>query len=232
MSAEGLQTLSQWVIAIGFVMAALGGLGYHHFGKKAEKARSLVFQSELLTRSDVLEEKLEPFLELARTAHPDLDQEEALESLRQDIERLREIAWKHEFTPLAPELRAAFLARVREMAPAFAEAGMSVRITLETWSAQTVKQYAAQLAALLAEGGLQVRGPEQITYFLVTPASPMEWGYNVADLAHVELLYKAVLTIIRGNEKWTKASHQERGSIRLHFGGEVNFEENGVVAVL
>ena len=85
---------------------------------------------------------------------------------------------------------------------------------------------------LLREGGLQVQGPDQITYFLVTPASPIEWGYNNVDIPRLEVLYKALLTVIRLNSKWTKASHQKPGSIRIHFGGQVVFEPNGIVAVL
>ena len=235
MSAESLQTLSQVAIVIGVLVTALGSFGSYHFGKKAENARNQELQSsvnELLTRSQTLEEKLEPFQELAQRARPDLDQDAALDSLRQDIERLREIAGKHEFAPLESELRADFVRHVHEFAPSFLDAGISIQITHETWSSLATKQYAAQLVAMLREGGLQVQGPDQITYFLVTPASPIEWGYNEMNVPRVEVLYKALLTVIRPNPKWTKASHQKPGSIRIHFGGEVFFEPNGVVAVL
>ena len=223
------------MIVLGILVTALGGFGSYHFGKKAEDSRKQELQSsvnELLARSQTLEEKLEPFQELARMARPDLDQDAALDSLRQDIERLRKIAGKHEFAPLAPELRAAFVRHVQEFAPSFLSAGISIQITHETWSPLATKQYAAQLAALLREGGLQIQGPDQITYFLVTPASPIEWGYNEVDIPRVEVLYTVLLTVIRPNPTWTKASHQKPGSIRIHFGGEVVFEPNGVVGVL
>ena len=165
-------------------------------------------------------------------AQDDLDQQAALDSLRQDLERLRDIAGKHEFTPLAPELRAAFVRDVQAFAPSFLRADISIQITHETWSPPATQQYVAQLASLLREGGLQVQGPDQITYFLVTPASPIEWGYHDRDIPHIEVLYQALLKVIRPNTKWTKASHQEHGSIRIHFGGQVVFEPNGMVAVL
>lgn len=235
MGADTLQTWSQIVVAIGIVVTALGGLGSYYYGKKAddvrEQARRTAF-GELLTRSETLEESLKPFQELARTAHPDLDQQAALDSLRQDLERLRDIAGKHEFTPLAPELRAAFVRDVQAFAPSFLRADIFIQITHETWSPPATQQYAAQLASLLREGGLQVQGPDQITYFLVTPASPIEWGYHDRDIPHIEVLYQALLKVIRPNTKWTKASHQEHGSIRIHFGGQVVFEPNGMVAVL
>ena len=230
-----LQTWSQIAIVIGILVTALGGFGSYYFGKKAadvrEQERRTNFK-ELLTRSQTLEEKLKPFQELALTARPNLDQDAALDSLRQDIERLREISGKHEFTPLASKLRATFVRHVQKFAPNFLSAGISIRITHETWSPLATKQYAAQLAMLLQEGGLQVQGPDQITYFLVTPASPIEWGYNPTDILRVEVLYKALLTVIRPNPKWTKSSHQKPSSIRIHFGGEIVFETDGIVAVL
>ena len=145
MNAESLQTMFQVMVVIGITLTALGGFGSYHFGKKSGDARAREFQQsvdELLTRSQTLEDKLEPFHELAQTARPDLDQDAALDSLRQEIEQLREIAAKHEFTPLSPELRNKFLRRVQEFAPSFATAGFSILITHETWSPQTTRQYA------------------------------------------------------------------------------------------
>ena len=235
MSAENLQMVFQVMVVIGISLTALSGFGSYHFGKEAQDARARELRTsvdELLIRSQTLEEKLEPFQELARTARPDLDQDAALDSLRREIERLREISAKHEFTPLASELRAKFVRHVQKFAASFAKADISIQITHETWTSQATRQYAAQLAELLREGGLQIQGPDQITYFLVTPSSPIEWGYNEADMPRLEVLYKALLTIIRPNKKWTKAPHQQPGSIRIHFGGQVTFEPNGVVAII
>ena len=235
MSVASLQAWSQAVIALGLVLAALGGFGSYYYGKKAGDNKALQLRTkvdELLVRSQTLEEKLEPFQQLAKTARPDLDQDAALDSLRQEIERLRKIAGKHEFTPLEPQLRATLIQRIREFASDFADAGISIKVTHETWARPATKQYASQLVELLEEGGLRVHGPDQITYFLVTPASPLEWGYNEVDVSHVEMLYRALLFVIRPNPEWTKASHQEPGSVRIHFGGEARFEPNGVVTIL
>ena len=228
MSAESLHSWSQVAIIVGIAISFLGTIGTYYFGKKSQNEQSQVFQTSL----DDLEKKIEPFQELAQATRPDLDQDAALDSLHQEIERLRKIAARHEFAPLAPELREAFVRHIQKSAPSFLNAGISIRITHETWSPPATKQYAGQLATLLREGGLQVQGPDQITYFLVTPASPIEWGYNEADIPSAEVLYKALLTVIRPNLKWTKASHQKPGSIRIHFGGEVVFEPNGIVSVL
>ena len=230
-----LQTWSHIGAFVGIVTIGGAGFAAFQFGSQAEVLRQKPLQEnidELLTRSETLEEKLEPFVELARNARPDLDQDAALENLRQEIEELRNIAAKHEFTPLSAELRAAFINQIRRISVAFAKEEMTVQITHETWSPPTVREYAGQLATLLKDGGLRVRGPTQITYFLVTPSSPIEWGYNEADLDRVELLYQAFLTIVHPNPHWTTASHQKPGSIRIHFGGEMNFEPNGIVKVL
>ena len=237
MSIESLQTLSQIVALVGLLATGLGGFGSYYFGQKVDDARAEEFRTRLdglLADGKALGARLEPFYELARAASPGLDQDAALARLREEIERLREIAAKHEFTPLTPPLRAQFVTRVRSLAPELARAGFSVLITHETWSPPPTRQYAAQLAELLMEGGLQVEGPKAITYFLVTPPSPLEWGCNEADLdgPHLQALYRAVLTIIEPNEKWTKASHQQPGSVRIHFGGEVVFQPDGRVAVI
>ena len=234
MSAETLQTLTQIAIGFGIVVTALGGFGSYYYGKNAEDARAQELRTsvdELLTHSQTLERKLEPFQEIAQEAHPDLDQDAALESLRNDLEELQKIARKHEFTPLSSSLRATFAQRLQRIAPGFSSAGMSVKVTHETWASPTTKQYASQLVELLTEAEIQAHGPEQITYFLVTPASPLEWGYNEADIQQVQPLYETLLTIIRPNPKWTKASHQKRGTVRIHFGGQVIFEPDGMVEV-
>ena len=237
MSVESLQTLCQIVAFAGLIATGVGGLGSYYFGQKTEDARAQDFRSRLDRLSDdgkALADRLEPFYELARASSPGLDQDAALARLREEIERLREIAAKHEFTPLAPGLRGEFVASLRALGPEFDRAGFSVHITHETWSPPPTRQYAAQLAELLRDGGLHVEGPKAITYFLVTPPSPLEWGYNEADVGepHLASLYQVLLTIIHPNSKWTKASHQKPGSVRIHFGGEVVFQLNGVVAVI
>ena len=228
MNAESLHTWSYVVLFAGIVFTGLGTLGAYYFGKKVDKEQTQGFQTSI----NNLKNQIEPFQELAQTARPDLDQDAALDNLRQDIERLRKIAAKHEFASLAPEPREAFVRDIQNFAPSFLSAGISILITHETWSPPPTKQYAEQLATLLREGGLQVQGPDQVTVFLVTPASPIEWGYNEADITSAEVLYEALLTVIRHNPKWTKRSLQKPGSIRIHFGGEVVFEPNGIVSVL
>ena len=237
MSIESLQTWSQIIAVAGLIVTALGGFGSYYFGQKANTARDQDFRTRLDRLSEdgkALADRLRPFHDLAQAATPDLDQDAALARLREEIEQLREIAAKHEFTPLAPQLRTAFLSRLHALAPTFERAGISVFITHETWSRPPTRQYASQLADLLREGGLNVEGPKAITYFLVTPPSPLEWGYNETDVngPHLDTLYRVLLTIITPNSKWTKASHQKPGSIRIHFGGEVVFRPDGVVAVI
>ncbi len=224
---ETLQTWSQIVIVGGLLATAAGGFGSYYFGKKAEAGRRAEDQASLRD----IRAQLEPFEELAREVRPDADQEAALAGLREDIEKLRRVAAKYEFTPLAPALRAGLVEAVRRFAPEFAGVGMSVSITHETWTNPATRRYAAQLATVLQEGGVDVRGPEQITYFLITPSSPVEWGYNEGDVPRVEKLYTALAPLMGPTGKWTKAAHQAAGSVRIHFGGEVVFAANGLVEV-
>lgn len=227
MNTDTLQTVSQITTAIGIALTFFGGIGAYYFSKKAQDELRQEFQTNFYE----IEEKLKPFQELAHTARPDLGQDAALDSLREEITRLREVAAKHQFTPLAPALRIAFVEKVREVAPTFSDVEVSVRITLETWSRSTTREYAAQLASLLREGGLRVEGPDQITYFLVTPASPIEFGYNPANIALAATLFDTLRTIIRSSSTWTKKDHQGPNSLRIHFGGEVIFESTGIVEI-
>ena len=66
-------------------------------------------------------------------------EEAALAGLRKDIEKLRRVAAKYEFTPLAPALRAGLVQAVREFESEFARVGMSVSITYETWTNPATK---------------------------------------------------------------------------------------------
>ena len=144
-----LQTWSHIGVFVGIVVIGGGGFAAFHFGSQAEILRQQPLRdsvSKLLTRSEALENKLEPFLELAHNTRPDLDQDAALNNLRQEIEHLRKIASKHEFTPLSEELQSKFVQLLRRISVVFANAGMTIQITHETWSPTTVMQYAAQLA--------------------------------------------------------------------------------------
>ena len=90
----GFGLVGKKTVATGILVAALGGYGSYHFGKKAEAAQEQELQTnldELLTRSQILEEKLGPFQELARTARPTSIKMPLLTVSRQDIERLREL---------------------------------------------------------------------------------------------------------------------------------------------
>jgi len=172
-----------------------------------------------------------PLVALAQSTFPELDRNQAVAELARDVDELRTKVAKHEFTPLEPELWAAALAQLRPIAELFASRNMRISVTHETWTPTATRQYANELVELLADAGFAVSGPEQITYFLVTPSAPIEWGYNETDTRAVEALYQGLMTIIRRNPKWTQARHQEAGSVRIHFGGEVKFEPTGIVSV-
>ena len=137
-----LQTISHVVAFIGTVVTALGIFGSYYFGKKTEETRQQETQenfAKIHLQNQELNDQLKPFLQLAQAARPDLDQGAALTSLRKEIEQLRQVAEKHEFTPLEPALRNVFVQRVQEFSPSFSDAGVSVKITHETWSPTTTK---------------------------------------------------------------------------------------------
>lgn len=231
MDVESFQTASQGIVVLGILLTAVGGFGSYYFGKKAEEGRQAGIRASFETELSDLQSTLEPFLELARQARPEADSAAALAGLREDIEELRSVAAKHEFTPLSPETRTALVGALQRLALEYKEANMTVLITHETWTGPATRRYADQLALLLHESGIRVRGPDQITYFLITPSSPIEWGYHDSDLDRVGKLFEALLPVMGSSEKWTKRAHQKKGFVRIHFGGEVVFGKNGLVEV-
>jgi hypothetical protein len=154
-----------------------------------------------------------------------------LEEQLGDVDRLREIAAKHEFTPISPELRKLALSSLSRAAVTYAEHSIKLEITHETWASPATRRFAEQLAALLKEAGLDVSGPEFATVYLVGPAYPLEWGFNPEQQDLVNKLYQALLPIIKPSKKYANRKSFEKGRIRLHFGGQVVFEPNGAVLV-
>ena len=107
------KTRRRWArVLIGLVMAVSGVdsvMTWRTHGQQLE-------QQEQAAR---IEEGVQTLVELAREGDPTLSEDAALGHLREEIEELRRIAAKHEFTPLVPKLRAEFVARIREFAPEF-----------------------------------------------------------------------------------------------------------------
>lgn len=96
MRPELMQTLSQGAIALGIVITAVGGWGAYYFGNKVQDAKDVQAQDsegqlhaqvrELVEGNRRLEQRLEPFVELAQKAHPSIERDAALGRLLREFE--------------------------------------------------------------------------------------------------------------------------------------------------
>ena len=148
-----------------------------------------------------------------------------------DVERLRDIAAKYEFTPIISELRETTLPELAQTAVAFSEQAVEVKITHETWTSPATREFTRQLATLLREAGFNVAGPEFATVYLVGPAYPLEFGFNPDQQELMDQLYRALLPIIRPSKEYANRKSLAVGTMRLHFGGQVVFNSDGAVVV-
>ena len=186
---------------------------------------------EIRASIDELAMRLKPFEELAAKLHPNLKVNEALQELRQDIERLRGIAAKHEFTPLTEPKQTTITEQLRALAPTFNQSGLHVLITHETWVPAPTRAFAEQLVTILQQGGINTAGPEFATVYLASPAYPLEWGFNSEEENSVNLLYSVLSQIIMPSDKHGIRRSFGKGKIRIHFAGQAIFQPDGVVSI-
>ncbi len=180
---------------------------------------------------DELSLRLKPFEELAAKLHPNLRINEALQELRQDIERLRGIAAKHEFTPLTDQKRQTITEQLRILAPTFNQCNLHVLITYETWVPAPTRAFAEQLTTLLQQGGVNTAGPEFATVYLASPAYPLEWGFNEEEEEIVNTLYSVLSQVIEPSDKHGIRRSFAKGKIRIHFAGQAIFQQDGSVSI-
>lgn len=242
MKFELLQSISNFLIFVGAIIAALGGFGSQYFGKRisdAEKSKNDSAQLELkqnvenlLEGNETLKNRLIPFEELASKIHPTLKIDAALEKLQEDYQRLEEIASKYEFIELDKDIRAQTINRLIPVAQVFNQKKYKIQITHETWTNAATQRYTSQLADILREAGFKVEGPKQITYYLIQESSPIEWGISPGMLPATDLLFKALLPVFGSKEKWTKRTFEKmQDTLRLHFGGSTTFKKNGIATI-
>jgi len=241
MNWAAFQYWSQILILMGTVLLALGGFGSWYFGKLVQDAKDVESRAreeqlhtridELMGQSKSLETQLEPFRDLAKREFPNLDTEEALGELRGEIDRVREIAAKHEFRPLDSDIRRTLVADLKTLSSSFTEAGAHIEITYETWAVAPTREFASQLAELLREAGFDARGPKTATVYLAQQAYAVEWGFNGAQQALVDRLYGILRRAILPGPSAGKRTNLPKGRVRIHFGGAATFNENGIVTM-
>jgi len=171
MSAQLLQTLSQIAIAVGVIFTAFGGFGAYYFGKAVDREKEQETAKneaalrgnvdKLLDGNVVLQKKLEPFEKLAQQLHPAQGNDEALESLKRDLQHLTERASTIE-KQAAP--RSLSERQIKQIAANLGPApGGGVSVT-SVMGDQEAFMFAVALKSVLERGGWKVDGVNQAIY--------------------------------------------------------------------
>lgn len=190
-----------------------------------------------------LNSSLEPFRLIAERRFSNVSRSEALSKLAEriekvesqvkDVDRLREIASKHEFKPINKGLYANIVKLLLPISSKFKSNEVVIEISYETWALPPTRQFADQLANMLKESGFEVHGPNFVTVYLVSKTYPLEWGYNESQYELINELYSVLRNIIKPNinNTYAKRNNFQKGSMRIHFAGSTIFDDEGRVSV-
>jgi len=182
-----------------------------------------------------LETLLTPFRTIALERYTGPEQEalnklahriRMLEDQVKDVEKFKEIAAKHEFTPLESSLRASTIGRLAKIPDVLSQSNIVVNITHESWTSPSTRKFAEQLAILMKEAGLIVSGPDFATVYLIGEVYPIEWGYSESQFEMLKHLYSALSPIMSCN-RGAKRKFTAEGKIRIHFAGQAAFGPDG-----
>lgn len=198
MNIESFQTWSQIAIAIGIILTALGGFGSYYFGKAVDQKKNSAAQTELdklqsnidelLEGNNELKEKLTPFEELAKKAHPGIDVEEALSRLRNNLIRVEsktgELEKRAAYRSLTSQQMSIIAASLRGSSP------QSVSVS-SIMGDQEGFQYAKLLKQAIENGGWNVNGVNQVIRSGPTVGLVISVGTNPPP-KHVNDLYQAL----------------------------------------
>ncbi len=143
------------------------------------------------------------------------------------LERVRASLAQHEFTALSDSLRRSTLQALHSVGASFQRESIKIDITHETWVLPAVREFAAELAALLRDAGFNVSGPDTATVYLASPSYPIEWGFSAAQEETVNQLFTVLAPIIPANEHHGSRRTFATGRVRIHFAGKPRFRKDG-----
>ena len=153
---------------VGFVSASgviLGSIGAWHYGRKLDQQKDIASVhreenlqatiDELAQGSRALQDKLDPFLELASSRYPDLALEAALRRLQGDLEEVRELATRDIHKPLSQsvfERTVQLLRQWRDQHP-----NVQLQVNVNNMAAPNVDTVVDQLSSLLGSAEIPWR---------------------------------------------------------------------------
>jgi hypothetical protein len=175
-----------------------------------------------------LETLIAPFRSIA-LEHFTGDEKEAITKLTEHIKTLEQKIRKYEFIPLSEDIRTQVIKQLTGLQKIYKDNNLHIELTHEKWTPSATRKYANQLAALLAESGLNVTGPGFAT--VVYPGNqsfPLEWGYNNEQEELVDKLLM-ILNAVQSCKNFAARKDLNKGHVRIHMAGNVIFDSHGRV---
>jgi predicted nucleotide-binding protein len=192
-------------------------------GSACTQIKTAVQRAKTRVRTEVV------FAERLAAAEKRLEaSESSREVLRNDLDRVQQLAARHEYQPLEATLREGVVRALEPIAREFTSLSAVVTVSHETWIAAPTRMFTAQLASMLRDAGFSVDGPKFATVYLVEPSHPLEWGCGKA-LAHLLEPMMVVLRPVMEQPTPYPVREADGTFFRLHFGGRAVFGTDGRV---
>lgn len=197
---------------------------------KQEKEIKLLKEKLEVNTAEVqrLEDSLAPFRSIALERFSG-DEKEVLTKLAEHIKAIERQVSKYVFIPLSPDIRTQVIKQLVGLQKVYKDNNLHIELTHATWTPPTTRKYANQLAAILAESGLNVTGPGFATVDYPNNQSfPLEWGHNIEQKELVNKLLM-ILNTVQSCKNFAVRNDLNPGRIRIHMSGDVIFDDHGRV---
>jgi len=184
------------------------------------------------TKNIDMAKELEPFKELAKREHPDLELQAGLSRLIDDFGLSKKIVSQYEYIPLTEETRGQIISRLKKLSREFSKKRVHIEVTCELWVSSEVKALAEEIVSMLSGAGLNASGPLLMTvYEPQMPVHPLAWSYNNDQKKTFEQFHLALQSLISPSAKHIENKNQPPGKIKMHFAGQVRFDPSGVATI-
>jgi hypothetical protein len=213
---------------------------------KTAKERDLDAKKDRVKLQDeltVIKSKLEPFVQIAQIRYPGIDADLALKKLAQEVDLLKnkaerietrteELASREVYRPLVSLLKEKVIADFKMIKEKYNERNLHVKLMFEGGNRN--RQFISRdLAELFRLSEIKAEGPTSAITFPskggILPAAEMSHHPEDIDLA--KDLAKSINGFIGVMFQGKKDNKLEKGTVLIHFYGNPQFSQEGVVVL-
>ena len=200
-------------------------------------------RAKLQDELKVIKSKLEPFVQIAQTRYPDIDADLALKKLAKEVDLLKnkterietrteELASREVYRPLVSLRKGKVIDDFKMIKEKYNERNLHVKLKFEGGNRN--RQFISRdLAELFRLSEIKVEGPASVITFpsgeRILPAAEMRFHPEDIDLA--EDLAKSINVFISVRFEGIKDNKLEKGTLLIHFYGNPQFSQDGLVVL-